>query len=337
MRGEGDRPATGPLDGLWISWEKHRRTRELAREFGLELHEMTHSGHYLVRVFVLAWKTLRLLQQRRPAFLVVQNPSMVLAAWAGFLKPFLGYTLIVDRHSNFKFHTRRSRALKYRVFHAFSRYSLARADLTIVTNQPLVSHVNEAGGRGFVMPDRFPQLEHEGVVDLGPGHHILFICTFADDEPLEEVFASARELGPEVHFHVTGNASKGDKDQLALAPPNVRFTGFLPDADYQALLRSVDVVLALTTMPHCMQCGAYEAVSAGRPLVFGPDPAMVEYFYKGRVVTEIEPAALAAALKEALENRDRLAREAQEVFVERGQWWDANLEQFLDTAWKIKA
>lgn len=253
---------------------------------------------------------------------------MVLASWVGFLKPLFGYYLIVDRHSNFKIHTLQSKSPKYRIFHWLSRYSLRKADLSILTNQPLVDMVNKMGAEGFVMPDRFPRLPLAEVQDLGEKSHVLFICTFADDEPLDEVIKAAELLGDEVLFHVTGNPAKAESGIVSSAPSNIVFEGYLAEKDYQSLLASVDVVLTLTTMPHTMQCGAYEAVAAFRPLVFGPDNAMVEYFSQGRVVTQLDGKSIAASISEAIKRGDQLKHEARQLHSERSEWWDKNLKSF---------
>ena len=60
----------------------------------------------------------------------------------------------------------------------------------------------------------------------------------------------------------------GATDQPGSAKPdNVRLTGFLPDSDYVGLILASDAVIALTTMDHTMQRGAYEAVYLGRPVI----------------------------------------------------------------------
>ncbi len=316
-------------NAIWVTWEEHRRTRELARVFGAELHEMLFAGPYFLRVFVLAWRTLALLMKTRPAILFVQNPSVVLASWACLLRPFFGYYLIVDRHSNFKLHKLDSKELKYRVFYKFSGHSLRHADLTIVTNEPLVELLEEMGGRGFVMPDRFPELPLAEKRDLGPGKHALYICSFDDDEPVSEVMDAARLLGSGVTLHVTGKFSKAAPGVVDTAPDNVNFTGFISEEEYQSLLASVDTVLTLTTMPHTMQCGAYEAVTASRPLVFGPDKAMVQYFDKGCVVTELKAASIAKSIEQALNDCENLMAESKLLHRERSAWWNNNLKEFF--------
>ncbi len=293
---------------------KHRRTRELSGALGLELFELIFNGPYALRVAVLSLRTIATLARTRPSLLFVQNPSLFLASLVCLLRPLFGYRLVVDRHSSFKLDTMGSRSPKYRLFHLLSRYTVRTADLTIITNEPLKSLVEEWGGVGFVLPDKFPELPLARRIDLGPGRHVLFICTFSDDEPVADVLEAARLLGDGTTVHVTGNVQGKRPDLPGQAPPNVHFTGFLPEDEYQSTLASCDVVLALTTKPHIMQCGAYEAVSAHRPLVIGPDEAMVQYFSKGRIATEIDSVSIAAALKEALETEPGSSRKVGSCF-----------------------
>jgi hypothetical protein len=308
--------------GIWVAWESHRRSRELAQELGLEIHELLFNGPYMIRALVLCWRTILLLRRNRPGVLVVQNPSMILAALAGLLRPLFGYFLVIDRHSNFKLHTTGSLSLKYKAFHALSGYSIRKADLTIVTNQVLCRLVDQQGGCGFVLPDKFPELPRAQVRSLGPGHHILYVCSFDEDEPVEAVLAAAELLREDFRFHVTGNFRKpGWKEIVSSAPANVRFMGFVAEDEYQSMLVSCQVVVTLTNLPHIMQCGAYEAVAAGTPLVFGPDQAMVEYFSRGCLSTELDPASIAQAIGAAAGDRTRLGAEIRNLRQERDADW----------------
>jgi hypothetical protein len=96
----------------------------------------------------------------------------------------------------------------------------------------------------------------------------------------------------------------------------------LPEEAYQSLLTSCDVVLTLTIIPNIMQCGAYEAVSAGKPLVMGTDKAMSDWFFKGRVTTEISGSAIAEALGLAVRDREKLQNETSALRIERGRDWE---------------
>jgi glycosyltransferase involved in cell wall biosynthesis len=183
------------------------------------------------------------------------------------------------------------------------------ADRTVVTNAGLADIVGRNGGRAFVLPDRIPALSPSGNAGPSGGRHVVFVCTFAPDEPFAEVVEAARVLGPAVTVHVTGNARRAPRQVVEGAPENVRFTGFLPEEAYVDLLARADVVVDLTTREDCLVCGGYEAVALGRPLVTSDTRALRAHFSAGTVHSAPDRHALAAAIREALDDGARLGRE----------------------------
>jgi len=314
---------------IWFTWERQRRTDELAAALNIPVCRYTSDHSYGFRVLCLATRTLLKLMHARPHKVVVQNPSQALTALVCFLQPLLRYRLIVDRHSNFKFDTMNLMSLKYRIFHILSRYTVRKADLTIVTNEFLKNVVEEWGGRGFVLPDKLPILELADKISLPGKHNIVFVCTYGDDEPVEEVLQSARLVNPSTVIHVTGDYRKAQKTMVDSAPPNVVFTGFLDEKDYQSLLGSCDTVMVLTTQDHTLLCGAYEAVSLGKPLILSKQPTLMSYFCKGTVYTKNEAAGIARAIETAIDRRDALEREMVELVRRLCKSWQAQFEDLL--------
>ena len=85
------------------------------------------------------------------------------------------------------------------------------------------------------MSDAFRELPPGDEVTLAPGPNVVFVGTFAFDEPLDVLLEAAADLR-DVHFHVTGDTRVADQALLAGAPPNVMFTGFRPYDAYLGLL-----------------------------------------------------------------------------------------------------
>lgn len=318
---------------VWIAWERQRRTLELASALGADLHILLSGKPWLLRAAVLGCRTTALLARRRPAVLIVQNPSILLTSLACALRRVFGYRLVVDRHSNFKFHTAGRRALKWRVFHTLSRWTSREADLTIVTNEPLRRVVEEWGGRAMVLQDRLPRLDAASALPLGSGAHVACVNSFNQDEPVAELVAAARLAGPGVTFHVTGNAARCPRALRDSAPPNLRFTGYLAEPDYQSLLASADVVMVLTRQDHTLVCGAYEAVSLGKPLVLSDTGALRGYFRRGVVFAHNQDEDLVRAVHEALERRDALAEEVRLLATELAADWS---RRFADLGARIE-
>jgi len=246
---------------------------------------------------------------------------MVLATVACLLRPVLGYKLVVDRHTNFKFHTMHLQSTKYRLFQTLSKYTVRAADLTIVTNEFLKQAVERWGGRGFVLPDKLPSLPLAERSDLAGAKNIVFVCTYSDDEPVGEVIEAARLIDTSVIVHITGDDRKWKGRVSDNVPPNVIFTGFLSETDYQSLLFSCDAVMVLTLQDHTLLCGAYEAVSLGKPLILSNQSALRDYFYKGVAFTENDAKSIVGAIQTAIGSRSALEDEIRELAVELRDSW----------------
>ena len=311
---------------IWVTWEKQRRTETLAGELAIPLHRFHPPSSYLLKILSLSLKTVCLMIAKRPRRLIIQNPSMALAALTCTLKPLFGYRLIVDRHSNFKFHTRSDGRLKYRIFHYLSRATIAKADLTIVTNEFLAEVVRSWGGRPFVLQDMLPDMNLAEDVILEEGRHILFVTSFSDDEPIAEVLEAAKSLPEDTVLHVTGNHRKARHRLPSDIGENVRFTGFLAERDFQSLMKSCDVVLAMTTQDHTLLCSAYEAVSLEKPLVLSDKQALREYFDEGVRFTSPEPAAIARTLTRVLDEQEEAAEEITRLKAKLQQDWAPRFE-----------
>jgi glycosyltransferase involved in cell wall biosynthesis len=303
-------------DWLWITWEHHRRTMELARALGVPLREVIGPGPRAVRYLVAGLATLAAIAKARPRIVFVQNPSIVLAALACALRRVLRYRVVVDRHSNFRFGNTETG-----LFNAVSNYSLRRADLTIVTNAHVKQLVEAKGGRGFVLQDRLPTLANARVSGLPGRVNVAFVCTYSPDEPVTEVIEAAHLLDGDVHIYITGRCDSLAASVRRSAPANVIFTDYLGAAEYESLLASVDFVMELTTRDHTLLCGAYEAVSLAKPLIVSRTEALTQYFCQGTVVTDNQAEAIAAAVNAAAADLPRLQREVVALREDLARDW----------------
>jgi glycosyltransferase involved in cell wall biosynthesis len=306
---------------VWITWQRHRRTRELCEAFALELCELTFSGPRFLRYPVVLFQTAARLLRARQEVVFIQCPSVVLGVWAGLLKQLVGFTLVADLHNE--------AVEPYNYTFAGYRWLLkwiARvADVSIVTNEPLANVVAANGGNAFVLPDKVPALAAAPRQDGDGAPHVVFVCTYAPDEPYLEVIEAAGRLDPEVTVHITGNPAR--LPEGVKLPGNVRLTGFLPEGEYEALLRDADVIVDLTRMDNCLVCGAYEAVAVERPLVTSDTKALRAYFNRGTVYSDHTPESLAAAINLGLEARALLTVEMRELKAELDRRWREDAER----------
>jgi glycosyltransferase involved in cell wall biosynthesis len=265
---------------LAVTWFEHRRTRELCAGLALELALVDTRLRGVRRYLLLSLRTLVLLARQRPRVLLVQNPSLVLAVLAVMLRPIFGYRLIADAHNEAVApYENRQRLIK-----GLSRWVVRHADLTIVTNRQLAQIVTRQGGAPYVLPDRIPTPPAGVAPAASEGFRVALIATFARDEPVAAVFEAVR--GANLQLHVTGNPKKLAPSVTQSAPPNVRFTGFLADADYWQLLRSADVIIDLTLKDDCLVCGAYEALAVGKPMLLSNNAACMELFGGSALYTD---------------------------------------------------
>ena len=285
---------------LAITWLDHQRIRQLCAGLGFELVVMTTPRRRLIRYLLLSGRTLGLLWQRRPRVLVVQNPSLVLAALAVCMRPFFRYHLIMDAHNA---------AIAPFVRRPWwitnlSQWLVHKADLTIVTNRQLASIVSTQRGRPFTLPDRVPVPPPISERGRREGFVVALIATFAADEPIAEVFEAVR--GMDVLVYVTGDHRRMTRSGADHVPANVRFCGFLADAAYWELLSSVDGVIDLTRTDHCLVCGAYEALAVGTPMLLSQSAASVELFGRCALFTDNSPADIRRALARLRHERGSL-------------------------------
>jgi len=303
---------------IWISWYSHRRTSGICQEWGVPLKVIDSSSEGVIGWLCKGLKTINILRRLKPDVLFVQNPSLGLTVLAILCRSYFKYFLVVDAHNEGVKPFVRSSAFVRRLV----RFLLRHADRTIVTNESLARVVTEAGGRAIILPDPLPapifptgyrSLEEQQT------NNIVVICTYAPDEPISDILAAAQKM-PNKSFVCTGNISKFNRLGLK-APGNVRFTGFLPDKDYWALLFSADVICDLTLMPDCLVCGAYEALAVGRPMVLSSNSATRELFGSVAILAEPTPSTIAGSLKEALDNNSELSQKAvKEAEVYKAKW-----------------
>lgn len=314
----------------FITWEHHRRSESLAREMNLELIVLTSGRRGLLRYLALLPRTVFTIARLRTSWIVVQCPSVVLAVLAVLMSRVLRFRLAIDAHNEavepFIHDNGRMRRL--------TRWLHRRADLIIVTNAALADIIRANGGTPFVLPDPLPVPPVPAEID--DAHEpdtalplLTVICTYAPDEPLEAVVEAAQLMQTEAQFAFTGNERRG-RSRLGELPANLRFTGFLPEPEYWRLLARSTVVVDLSMMPHCLVCGAYEALSLGVPLLLTDDPAGREVFGPAALFTPNDAAAIARCMDQAITRAAELRHAAANYRLTYQARWQATASQLIE-------
>lgn len=317
---------------LWIAWENDGsiRSRVLAKAMNAEYYTFTRFEKskrlFLLRYPLATIQTFLAVAKEKPDVLLTPDPSVLLCFLAAVIKPLFKYKLIIDEHTLYISPT----GIKKIVMDFLGNYYFKRCDMVIVTNEPYKIRMREfvKNKEIFVLPDRIPNFDYPfKKTELKGKYNILFICTFSYDEPWEEVIRAATLLNKDTYIYISGR----NKLNQSSLPANVVLTGFIPDKEYQNLLRSVDIVMVLTEKEECMVCGAYEAVAAEKPLILSDRKVLMDYFSRGTVFTKNNREALADAIRLAITRRYDLQKEIRSLkAVRNAEWkrqWDSLLEK----------
>ena len=301
------------MSAIWLTWEIQRRNRSLANAVGATLHEMIYSGNALVRYCLLVTRTMRLIRREKPHVIYYQNPSLILSALLATLK-FLRFTrakLVGDFH-NAGVHPPIARFLV--------PWIVRNSDLVIVTNANLAPAIEAMDGHA-------PASRTDGAFE------VLFICSWAPDEPIVEVLRAAQIIAPRqpgVVVSITGRPKLEKVGWTDPVPANVELTGFLAEADFESRLLGAAVVLDLTTRADCMVCGAYEAVSAQVPMVLSDNPPTRQYFRKGALFTDNSAASIAEELLAAHAHHAQMRADVVELKRDLLEEERATLRRLVD-------
>jgi glycosyltransferase involved in cell wall biosynthesis len=277
-----------------------------------------HKALIPVRYLNNAVRTLWYLLRRRPRAVIIQSPPVPAAAlvvtWARIAR----VPVVIDTHPA-------SFALPGDLaFHSLMRPLLAslvpRAAACIVTTPELAEYVSRWNGSALVVHEA-PMVWSNTVQprDCSAGRRLLFVCTFAPDEPFMEVLAAAREL-PDVTFCITGDERRRPAEAQRAAPPNVEWVGYLGPDEYLSALLSADVVMTLTNRPESVQRSAHEAIDALRPLVVTNWPHVGELFPHA-VLVDNDAASIRRGIEEAFELCSELSLRAPDArSVQHARW-----------------
>lgn len=316
---------------LWVTWENHRRSKELALEFEANYFPLVHEGGRPVRYVVLTARTVALVLREKPRIVFCQNPSIALTTLLVFLKRFLNYTLIVDRHSNFKFEYEKSSSVKWKFFHFLSRWTVKHADLTIVTNEHLKNVCDEYGGRAVVLQDKIPNFANNfkrpppTFMRKKEKTQVMFVTMFDPDEPIDEIVSASKVLSGCVCY-LTGNYKKYYANAKAeeFLGFDVVLAGYISDEDYLALMENVDLVVVLTKKDFILNCGGYEAIAMNKPLILSDTPTLRNYFGSASEYTKCSADEIEASIQNASNNTEAMynnlvsgKEELQALWVEK--------------------
>lgn len=313
------------VNRVWLTWETQRRNRTLSSKLDATLYEITANGPRWKRYPFLILRTLRILFKTKPSLIFSQNPSLLLAAIAVTYGKISNSTVILDAHNAGIFPIEGKSALLNRV----AKIVNSHADKVIVSNTSLKKFINKNEGDVFAIPDPIPTISKHSEYPLTlDKFNLVFICSWAADEPYEEVLTIAENLLDIVNIYITGNSRKKEKSISSSLPENVTLTGFLSDHRYEDLLVACDAIMVLTKRDDCLVCGAYEGVAVEKPMILSDTKALVEHFNKGCVYTDNSGLDIQHRIRELISNYNKLALEIISLKKEQEKKMDVTLQEF---------
>ena len=313
---------------IFISWVRfHRRSQGIADALGIDSHYIySATGGALRRYASQTRDTARILRQTRPATVILMQPPVSALLVLRVLTLFRKTRIIGDLHSGAFLDP------KWRWATGLTLWLLRGRHGAIVTNEPLARIARERSVRTLVLHDLVhptsANSEASGVVGNEADRPVVLVpLAYANDEPVKEILAAARQVD-NATWVLTGKAPNSVRDQ---APPNVRFSGYVTNEEYDSLLHHAAVAVALTTRDYTMQCVGYEAMSAAKPLVTSNTESLREFFGRSAVYAEPTAAAISSAVQEALrrrteledlmtDSRNRQVTEQTKALEELGAW-----------------
>lgn len=319
---------------IWITWEIQRRNRTISALINADLHELNVKANRFLRYCICIIRTCFLLLKKRPSLIFAQSPSIALGALAVSWGRLYNIPVIIDAHNAGLFPFKGAKKWANKLV----QYTMRKAALVIVSNRNLIKHVEDVGGRAFELPDPIPDLGKKlGRIQLKGKHNIVFICTFAEDEPYVEVIKAAGNLDHDTYIYITGNSQGKEKVLKAMAPQNIILTGFLSEENYINTLRSADIVIALTTREDCLLCGAYEAVSLEKPVIVSSTKVLREHFSDGALYVNNESIDIANKITFALRDKEVLGKDMKKLKEKRVREWEERRLALEDLLCRIEA
>jgi glycosyltransferase involved in cell wall biosynthesis len=301
---------------LSLSWVKHhRRSEEIAQALGFTPYFIRGKSEILpLRYAQQALHTYNLLKSTQPTVILVMQPPplALLSAWLYARNKHIA--LIGDLH------TGTFSDPKWRWASRWVLATLEKRGGALVPNEELATKCRIRGVTTYVCHGYLRAISNSqkgsltNCPDGGQDRRFVLVpLTYSFDEPVAEILDAAR-LTPDLEWVLTGNAPSS---VTALAPKNVRFTGFVSRNDYLNLRLEARLVVALTTIESTMQSAGYEALAAGTPLVTSPTRVLRDYFGEAASYAEPNAESIAERVRHTLENNAEATSGMQELLARK--------------------
>ena len=316
---------------LFIVWKVYQRRVEAIKEklnaqpVYLHYHwEEKSKLHKLVSYVFKIGATYKALVTAKPRLFYIQAPPAFLLYAVWLYSKATGARYVVDAHNSIIDGSLWSRM-------PFVRHTMKQAATVLVHNEEMAVHALRSKLPHTVLMDRPPEVEPmnypypANILGDRTRPKVVIPCSYDTDEPLEEM-RQATLLLPHVDFYITWYAEKLPAAYVAGFKKNTRFTGFLQQAEFDALLANADAILVLTTREGTQPSGATEALAFEKPLVVSDLGIIRRMFPKGAIYIGNTASDIAVGISKALERRDQLVEEMKEFKEEKVRLWEGQFD-----------
>lgn len=316
---------------VYLAWAPYNRRAEcFAQQLGAELilisfFKYRNPKWAIIKYPIMAIQTLLVLFKRKPEIIFVMTPPLFCVIFVYIYCICFQSKFIIDAHTG----SLLSKPwIKLRLLHKFL---CRQAIVTVVTNQYLVQLIKSWGAFGVAMnpPIVLPDIKYK---KLAGNHNVLFVNSFAPDEPIEEIIEVAKVL-QSIAFYITGDCSTAPKKIINQSSSNVIFTDFVPYKKYLQLMHSVDGVLCFSKRDYTLLSGGEEALFVGKPLLTFNFNFLKEFFNEGTVFVEQNTESIAKGVQILIQNRKKLAKEMLHLRSIKFNIWERdmmNLDSIID-------
>lgn len=314
---------------VYISWAPYcSRSDNTARELGGKSYmvycEFLGSNYLtiLLKYFLQMIWTLYILVKESPDTIFVMSPPVFATVPVFFYCRLFGKKYVVDSHTG-AFVNPMWQNVKF-----LQRFFCKHAAFTIVTHKKMAQIIESWQGKSVIVPDVPIEFPNYTSPALSNDLNITFINSFSADEPLCEVLKAAKRF-KNVNFHITGKLNEKSKQFIKQASSNIFFTDFLPNDKFYGLLKSSDVIIALTKLDNTMQRGAYEAIYFGKPVITSDWPILRENFPSGTFFVDNSVEGIVEGITSVTSDIKKFTDQAKTLRNKKIKRWAENKQQIL--------
>ena len=289
---------------IWIAWHISQRSRNLAKELELPIFEKVIENNPLSRHLFSSLWTIFILLKKRPDKVYLQYSFLLLVVVASYkrLTPYPVH-IICDCHTKALRRSVNGRIGK--VFWWIKKKSFRSVSISIVSNIEMEPDIKKLTNSYCTLPDKIPDIKASTTGNTNETYCV-FVCSYAVDEPLDDVIAAAKKLDGTIKIYCTGKIPDDLKHLRDNPYKNIFFTDYLTQEEYNNLISNADCILALTSEEGCLQCAGYEALSAEVPMVLSNTTALKTYFEDAAIYVNHSALDIEKGVGQAVNNRAEL-------------------------------